>query len=136
MPLPKCNFYQAHELNMYTCYVNCLIINMHQKIFIVSCNRSIQTTPRDNLMHLSVFSYVQLITLTKFGSDFQHSKNSFYMQQLLIETNCLHFKHHFLSLNSISFFLLGYVRQRAMKKYLEEPSAFQIITDNFEVIST
>lgn len=58
------------------------------------------------------------------------------MQQLLTETNCLHFKHHFLSLNTISFFLLGYVRQRAMKKYLEEPSAFQIITDNFEVIST
>lgn len=32
------------------------------------------------------------------------------------------------------FFILwsGYVRQRAMKKYLEEPSAFQIISDNFE----
>lgn len=28
----------------------------------------------------------------------------------------------------------GYIRHRAMKKYSEEPSAFQIITDNFEVI--
>lgn len=40
------------HINWYTPYVNCLFINMHQKIVIVSCNHSIQTTPRNNLMHL------------------------------------------------------------------------------------